>query len=260
MSEVPSIKIVDIPLYPYSIPTFVDHASSIINSSKENSANYCVSATGAHGMVYAQKNPAFKKLLQSFYSNLPDGKPGVWVGRFKGATEMERCYGPDFFASCMKESADKDIKHFFCGGKEGVANKLKKACEKRFSNHNIVGTYCPPFLGVDEFDYKQIAEAINQSKADVVWIGISTPKQEQFAWRLSKFTNVSFLITVGAAFDFHIGNVRQAPSWMQSMGLEWFFRLLMEPRRLYKRYMEIVPAFLYYSAVDLWNYNFKNKK
>lgn len=259
MKESKTEFITDVPLFNGDIKQAVENCSQH-TLNKNKAENHCISLTGAHGMVYAQKNPEFKELLQSFYTNLPDGMPGVWVGKLKGASGMKRCYGPDFFAEMLKETASEEINHFFCGGKEGVADKLKKACEEKFNNHNIVGTYCPPFLPVDKFNYKEIAEVINQSAADIVWIGISTPKQEQFAQRLSEYTNVYFLITVGAAFDFHIGNVRQAPLWIQNAGLEWFFRLLMEPRRLCKRYMEIVPAFLYYSAVDLWNSNLKNRK
>lgn len=246
----------EVSLYSLSIK---DAVKEIIEGCTNQQNNFCISATGAHGIITAKKNPDFKELLNSFYLNLPDGKPGVWVGRLKGAKQMERCYGPDFFAACMKESADKDIKHFLCGGKDGVADKLKKACETKFGNQNIGGTFCPPFKKVDEYDYKGIADRINESGADIVWIGISTPKQEQFAWRLSKYTNVHFLITVGAAFDFHIGKVRQAPSWMQKAGLEWLFRFIMEPKRLWKRYLEIVPLFLYYSTLDLIKWKFKKR-
>ncbi len=249
-----SITINNIPLHNYS---FRDAVKKIITkASGDERENCCVSLTGAHGLVYARKHPEFEELLHSFYLNLPDGMPGVWLGRMKGARLMQRCYGPNIFAAIMKASSTRNIKHFLCGGKEGVAEKLKVACAKKFNNTNITGTYCPPFLGIDEYDYEMIAEKINRSGADIVWIGISTPKQEQFAWRLSHYTNTHFLITVGAAFDFHTGSVPQAPGLMQQLGLEWFFRLMMEPRRLAKRYMEIVPLFMYYSVLDLWKYKF----
>lgn len=186
--------------------------------------------------------------------------PGVWVGRGKGASDMKRCYGPDLFANLMERSAGKDVQHYLCGGKEGVAEKLKKACADRFGNTNIVGTYSPPFKKVNEYDYEGIADQINRSGADVVWVGISTPKQEKFAKRLSRYTDVHFLITVGAAFDFHIGELRQAPNWMQKVGLEWFFRLIVEPRRLYRRYLEIVPAFLFYGIKDVIKHKTARRK
>lgn len=257
MQDLQSVDIVGVPIYNGTIPKAIETCSQLIDENTPN--NNCISLTGAHGVVTAQKEPQFKELLNSFFLNLPDGMPNVWVSRLKGGRDIKRCYGPDFFKEFMKASANSSITHFLCGGKEGVAVQLEKVCSKKFDNNNIVGTFCPPFLTVGEYDYECIADKINKSGADVVWIGISTPKQEQFASRLSEFTDVHFLITVGAAFDFHIGNVRQAPEWMQKNGLEWFFRLLVEPKRLWRRYLEIVPLFLYYSSLDIVKHTFKKR-
>ncbi len=207
-------------------------------------ASKCVSATGAHGLVTAFKEPEFKSVLDSFYWNLPDGMPGVWVGRMKGAGGMTRCYGPDFFKQVFELSANRDIRHFLCGGQEGVANELKTAVGQKFGNYQVVGTFCPPFREMSDDEFRALAETINQSGANVVWIGLSTPKQERFARRLARWTNVHFIVTVGAAFDFHTDRVVQAPGWMQNMSLEWLFRLMAEPKRLYRRYLEIVPMFI----------------
>ncbi|MEX2600427.1 MAG: WecB/TagA/CpsF family glycosyltransferase [Balneolaceae bacterium] len=248
--SIPTVSIAGIPFYAGSIPDAIVHIQDICSGS-EPRLNRCVSASGAHGVVHARRNRGFHDLLNTFYMNLPDGMPCVWVGRAKGAREMRRCYGPDVFKDMMKASAGRDVNHFLCGGGEGVAEKLRQACRNSFGNHNISGIYTPPFAAVDEFDYEEIARNINSSKADLVWIGISTPKQEMFAARLAEYTDVHFLVTVGAAFDFHIGNIRQAPGWMQRIGLEWFFRLLIEPRRLWKRYAVAVPMFILYAVGDL---------
>jgi N-acetylglucosaminyldiphosphoundecaprenol N-acetyl-beta-D-mannosaminyltransferase len=242
-------NILGIKLYNKNIESSISEVIQVILSGQAKE-NRCVSATGAHGIVYAKKHPHFKELLNSFYINLPDGMPGVWVGFLKGEREMRRCYGPTFFNELMVTTAKMPIKHFFCGGKEGVAEELKKSCIYNFFNSNIVGTYCPPFREMTENEFHQLGEQINISRADIVWIGLSTPKQEQFAYRLKNYTNTHFIITVGAAFDFHTGRVRQAPKWMRLSGTEWFFRLLMEPRRLYKRYGEIVPLFIYYNLKE----------
>lgn len=257
MQDLQSVDIVGVPIYNGTIPNAIEMCSQLIHN--DDPQNRCISLTGAHGVVTAQQEPDFKSLLNSFFLNLPDGMPNVWVSRLKGGKDVKRCYGPDFFMEFMKASADSSIAHFLCGGKEGVADKLEKACSEKFENDNIVGTFCPPFLTVEEYDYTSIAKEINESRADIVWVGISTPKQEQFAARLSEHTDVHFLITVGAAFDFHIGNVRQAPDWMQKNGLEWFFRLSVEPKRLWRRYLEIVPLFLYYSGLDLAKHKFKKE-
>lgn len=218
---------------------------------KNDKTNKCISATGAHGLVYAKKCDAFKNILENFFLNLPDGMPSVWLGRLKGARQMQRCYGPDFFKDTIVSTKDKSIKHFFCGGKEGVVKDLKRICEEKFGNKNIVGTFSPPFREMSDDEIRSLAKEINDLDANIVWIGLSTPKQEKFAYRLSKLTNVNFLCTVGAAFDFHTDKVRQAPKFLQRVGLEWFFRLIMEPKRLWKRYFEIVPKFIWYNLVEL---------
>jgi N-acetylglucosaminyldiphosphoundecaprenol N-acetyl-beta-D-mannosaminyltransferase len=251
------MEILDIHIYNNSIPSAIEKILSIINIGEKR--NLCISATGAHGIITAKKNNAFKEILNCFYINLPDGMPSVWVGHLKGAKNMERCYGPDFFKETIIATRDKNIKHFFCGGKEGVAEDLKKVCEEKFGNKNIVGTYSPPFRELSDDEIKHLAGTINSSGANIVWIGLSTPKQEIFAYRLSKYSNVNFICTVGAAFDFHTGKVKQAPKLIQKIGMEWFFRLIMEPKRLWKRYFEIVPLFIWYNLIEFINGDFFNK-
>jgi N-acetylglucosaminyldiphosphoundecaprenol N-acetyl-beta-D-mannosaminyltransferase len=211
----------------------------------------CISATGAHGLVEAYKEVAFKIILQQFYWNLPDGMPLVWWGRLKGYSQMDRCYGPNFFAGVMQATSEIEVAHFFCGGKPRVAEELKSAAELKWGNKNVAGIYSPPFSPMQEVDWAELVSKVNESKAQVVWIGLSTPKQEKFAFELSKRVMVKFIITVGAAFDFHTGRLAQAPKWIQRAGLEWFFRLLKEPRRLWRRYMEIVPKFAILAGLDL---------
>jgi N-acetylglucosaminyldiphosphoundecaprenol N-acetyl-beta-D-mannosaminyltransferase len=246
------INVLNIPLYDDSLSSAV---SSIITTCVEQKEkiNRCISATGAHGIVTAQKNKEFADVLKSFFWNLPDGMPGVWVGRLKGAKNMERCYGPDFFRDVMITSANKLIKHYFCGGNDGVAEELRLSCANKFNNHNVVGTFCPPFRIMTDEEFKILASDIDTTKADVVWIGLSTPKQEIFAKKLAEYIRVHFIVTVGAAFDFHTGKVVQAPKILQLTGLEWFFRLCVEPRRLYKRYAKVVPLFIYYNLKEYFS-------
>ncbi len=242
------VEILNIKLYNNTLNKAVNSVSDLCSSIPQNR---CMSATGAHGLVYAYKNTKFKEVLDNFFMNLPDGMPGVWIGRLKGATEMMRCYGPDFFREVLIATKGQNIRHYFCGGKEGIADKLKTICEERFGNKNVVGTHSPPFRDLTDEELKNLAMDINSKKTNIVWIGLSTPKQEIFAYRLSKFTNVNFICTVGAAFDFHTGKVREAPKWIQKIGMEWFFRLIMEPRRLWKRYIEIIPLFIWYNLSEL---------
>jgi N-acetylglucosaminyldiphosphoundecaprenol N-acetyl-beta-D-mannosaminyltransferase len=250
---IPRVMVIGIPMYAHDIQGVID---IIVSDSKAETTTRprCISATGAHGLVTAQKDPNFRQTLQGFFLNLPDGKPSVWVGRLKGAKAMQRCYGPDFFAALMRATAGQaSVRHYFCGGLPGVADQLKDACATKFGNPNVVGTYSPPFRTLSTGEFQDLGDQIDLCGTDIVWIGISTPKQELFAAELAKHTKAGFIITVGAAFDFHTGRVRQAPAWTQKAGLEWMFRLVMEPKRLYRRYLEIVPAFILYSIRDLLN-------
>jgi N-acetylglucosaminyldiphosphoundecaprenol N-acetyl-beta-D-mannosaminyltransferase len=251
-----TVSVLDIPLFERGLESAV---SETIESclSEPDGVNKLVSATGAHGLVHAKRNKDFASILRSFYRNLPDGMPSVWIGNLKGAKGMERCYGPDFLRRVLEKSADKPIKHFFCGGKDGVAEELRILCEEKLNNRNCVGTFTPPFKDMAESEFVELGKMINTSQADIVWVGLSTPKQEIFAKRLSNYVRVHFIITVGAAFDFITGRVKQAPAFVQRIGMEWLFRLLMEPRRLYRRYLKIVPLFFIYAIIDLVGSNYK---
>lgn len=218
---------------------------------REHSRPLCVSATSAHGIVEVQRDPSFADVLRRFALNLPDGMPLVWVGRSKGAPEMERCYGPGVFEEVLRATAPLSIGHFFCGGKPGVPERLAEAVRERFGNENVVGTFSPPFRPMTPEELDELAELIDRSGAAIVWIGVSTPKQERLALELSRrLRGPRLIVTVGAAFDFHIGAVRRAPVVLQRLGLEWAFRLAMEPRRLWRRYAVVVPGFIWCNLAE----------
>lgn len=213
----------------------------------------CISFSGAHGLVESESDNSFKAVLKSFYLNLADGMPLVWVSKLKGAKKIMRSFGPFFFRECIMRTSDCQIKHFFCGGQEGVAESLKKVAEIKFNNTNVIATFTPPFKKVEEFDYEQIAKSINKHNPDVIWIGLSTPKQEKFALRLRTHVNASYIFTVGAAFDYFTNpKLKFAPIWIQNIGFEWLFRLIQEPKRLTKRYIKIVPLFIFYNIREIF--------
>lgn len=253
------VKVLGVSLYDQGFSRAVDALIAEALAS-DPPKNLCVSATGAHGIIEAHKSSSFRNCLSDFYLNLPDGMPTVWVGRVKGAKDMERCYGPDIFYAFMARSAQTTIKHFFCGGKEGVAEELKQACIEKFNNKQVVGTFCPPFRTMTDEEMFSLAGQINASGAEVVWIGLSTPKQELFAQRLSRYTQTRLIVTVGAVFDFYTGKVKQAPRALQKMGLEWLFRLCMEPRRLAGRYFEIVPKFIWLNIKEFLQFCLSSKR
>lgn len=248
-----------IPIYESDLCSVVqDFLSGLYFSSRDEETARCISATGAHGLVEAQKKQSFKNILSTFFWNLPDGMPLVWWGRLKGYSKMGRCYGPDFFSAIIQATSRLEVAHFFCGGKLGVAEKLKEAVELKWGNKNVRGTYSPPFSPMQEEDWNTLVTKINDSAAQIIWIGLSTPKQEKFAFELAKRVNVRYIITIGAAFDFHTGTLAQAPRWMQRSGLEWLYRLSKEPKRLWKRYLEIVPKFAILAVADLMKHYIRN--
>jgi len=203
-----------------------------------------VCVTGVHGVSEAQLDPGFRRILNRAVLCTPDGMPLVWVGRCQGAREMDRVYGPELMLAIMELSERMGWRHFFYGGANGTAETLKAKLLARFPKLQITGIYEPPFRPLNGEEVEQLQEKVRLARPDVMWIGLSTPKQERFmADHLDKL-EVTLMFGVGAAFDFHAGKVRQAPRWIQRAGLEWGYRLYREPRRLWKRYLKNNPLFV----------------
>jgi N-acetylglucosaminyldiphosphoundecaprenol N-acetyl-beta-D-mannosaminyltransferase len=203
-----------------------------------------VCVTGVHGISEAQSDPGFRRILNKAFLCTPDGMPLVWVGRLRGAREMDRVYGPDLMLAIMDLSERMGWRHFFYGGANGTVELLKTRLLARFPKVQIAGTYEPPFRPLNAEELEQLQERVRLARPDVMWIGLSTPKQERFMAEHLEKLDVTLMFGVGAAFDFLAGKARQAPRWMQRAGLEWFFRLCHEPRRLWKRYLKNNPLFV----------------
>jgi N-acetylglucosaminyldiphosphoundecaprenol N-acetyl-beta-D-mannosaminyltransferase len=202
-----------------------------------------ICVTGVHGVMEAQDDPAFRKILNDAFLCTPDGMPMVWMGKIRGQSEMRRVYGPDLMLAVCAWSEKNQCRHFFFGGAEGVAEALAEKLKARFPKLEIAGTFTPPFRPFIAEEEKQFTETIRGAKPDILWVGLSTPKQETFMAEFLPKLDVTLMIGVGAAFDFHSGRLKQAPRWMQRSGLEWFYRLCREPRRLAKRYFKNNPIF-----------------
>jgi N-acetylglucosaminyldiphosphoundecaprenol N-acetyl-beta-D-mannosaminyltransferase len=196
-----------------------------------------VAVTGMHGVTEAQHDSEFKTILNTAGLVVPDGMPLVWIGRRHGFDLRRRVYGPELMATFCEHTASKGYRHFFYGGAPGVADDLASQFVSRFSGALVVGTYSPPFRALTPEEDREIIHAIEGAQADIVWVGLSTPKQERWMYEHRDRLNVPVLVGVGAAFDFHTGRVAQAPAWMGDHGLEWLFRLSVEPRRLWRRYL-----------------------
>lgn len=202
----------------------------------------CVS--GVHGVMESQDDDELRQIHNTAGMVTPDGMPLVWVSRLRGYRQVSRVYGPDLMLAVCECSTPKGWRHFFYGGAEGAPELLAARLRERFPNLQVAGTHSPPFRALNEDEDQQIVKMINDSAADVVWVGLSTPKQERWMAAHREQLTAPVLIGVGAAFDFHAGLKRQAPRWMQRSGLEWLFRLATEPRRLWRRYLINNPKFV----------------
>ncbi len=223
----------------------LDLAMEQVADALERKTKGYVCVTGVHGVIEAQQDEAFRGILNRSFLNTPDGMPMVWMGKLNGFRQMDRVYGPDLMLLICEFARSKGYSHFFYGGGDGVAELLRQRMEAKFPGIKIAGTYTPPFRPLTPAEEDGMIRLLNDKKPDIIWVGLSTPKQEKFMARYRDRLDATLMFGVGAAFDFHAGKVRQAPRWVQRSGLEWLFRLCCEPRRLWRRYLRNNPLFIW---------------
>lgn len=196
-----------------------------------------VCVTPVHGIMECQRRPELRRIFNASGLTTPDGMGVVWLLRLMGHGRVSRVYGPDLLLAVCELSLQRGYRHFFYGGAPGVVEQLAARLQQRFPGLHVAGCYCPPFRPLTAEEDREVIAAIDASAADIVWVGISTPKQEQWMSEHVGRVRAPVLIGVGAAFDFVSGRKRQAPRWVQRSGLEWLFRLFSEPKRLWRRYV-----------------------
>jgi len=217
----------------------------------DSRSQHYVCITGVHGVIESQSDASLRAIHNAAGLVTPDGMPLVWMARWLGHPRTRRVYGPDLMRTLSRLSPSRGYRHFYYGGGNGVAERLKQALTQASPGLNVVGTIEPPFRPLTPAEDTAVVDAINAARPDIVWVGLSTPKQER--WMASHIGRLEapVLIGVGAAFDFLAGEKKQAPAWMQRNGLEWLFRLATEPRRLWRRYLSIVPKFIVLAGAQL---------
>ncbi|MGA2174053.1 MAG: WecB/TagA/CpsF family glycosyltransferase [Verrucomicrobiota bacterium] len=241
MIEANTANVLGVAVSPINMEIAVERIARALE--KREKGYICV--TGVHGVSEAQSDAGFRQILNRAFLCTPDGMPLVWVGRWQGQRQMDRVYGPDLMLAVMQLSEQTGWRHFFYGGANGTAAALRQRLLERFPKLQVVGTHEPPFRPLNAAEEESLKESIRLARPDVMWIGLSTPKQERFMAEHLQKLEATLMVGVGAAFDFHAGKVRQAPRWMQRCGLEWLFRLGCEPRRLWKRYLKNNPLFVW---------------
>ncbi len=230
--------------------SFSEAVTAFCDALKSGASGY-VCLTSAHPVIEATKDDSLRNILNSSLLTLPDGMPLVWMGRRQGFRRMERVYGPDFMMAVCAESVGNGWSHFLYGGKPGVADDLKKALEMKHPRIRIRGVYSPPFRDLTRDEEESLRDQVAEASPDIMWVGISSPKQERFMASHCGILKSRLMVGVGAAFDLHTGRMRDAPGWIKKMGLQWLHRLLQEPKRLGRRYATVVPIFMFLALLQL---------
>lgn len=232
-AAIPSTDILGVNISALNMQSAVDVIEEWIDTKNPNYV--CIFTV--HGIMECQRDPKLKEIANAAGLRTPDGMPLVWLSRRAGHHNVSRVYGPDLMLELAARSATTGHRHFFYGGAPGVADDLARNLGARFPGMHSAGTHTPPMLPVGAIESDETIALINESGADIVWVGMGTPKQDWWVANHRPLLKAAVLIAVGAAFDFHTGRVRQAPSWMQRHGLEWLFRLSQDPKRLWRRYL-----------------------
>ncbi len=207
----------------------------------------CVS--NVHTTVMAYENAEYRKIQNSAAMALPDGAPLSSYSRRKGYKQAQRVTGPDLMLELFAVSKEKGYRHYFYGATEETLQSMRKVIERDYPGMEIAGMYAPPFRTLTPQEDAEIVEKINKSRPDFIWIGLGAPKQEEWMYQhMGQLQGV--LIGVGAGFDYLAGYIKRAPRWMQRMSLEWLYRLLQDPRRLWRRYFTSNVKFICLTRMD----------
>jgi exopolysaccharide biosynthesis WecB/TagA/CpsF family protein len=227
-----------------SATTYADTTEHIVRAARAR-RSLLVAATSVHGVSIAAADPRFRRVLNDFDVVTPDGQPLRWGLNLLHDTHLhDRVYGPTLMLHVCRAAASQGLGVYFYGSTPAVLRALSERLAAQIPSLRIAGWYSPPFRDTTVEEDVQVAREIANSRASIVFVGLGCPRQERWAHAQRQRLSLP-LVCVGAAFDFHAGLLRQAPAWMQRRGLEWAFRLAMEPRRLWRRYFRAVPVYLF---------------
>lgn len=224
---------------------------NIIMSQLDELKGEYVCFSNVHTTVMAYEDAEYRHIQNSAFVALPDGSPLSYVQRMRGHKEAQRVAGPDFMSELWKATENTEVKHYFYGSSESTIESLRECLNKKYPGLKIVGMESPPFRPLTEEEDEEAIRRINESGADVLWVGLGAPKQEKWMYEHRGKIN-AVMMGVGAGFDFHAGIAKRAPMWMQTHYLEWLYRLTKDPKRLWKRYVTTNGRFLLLLAKYAW--------
>ncbi|MCH5342456.1 MAG: WecB/TagA/CpsF family glycosyltransferase [Acetatifactor sp.] len=214
----------------------------------ENLSGDYMCVSNVHTTVSAYEDAAYKAVQNGGIMAIPDGGPLSSVGQRRGNKGMRRTTGPSYMEEILKISVEKGYRHFFYGSTEETLKKLYQALAREYPKIQIAGMYSPPFRTMTEDEDAAIVGRINEATPDFIWVGLGAPKQEK--WMAVHQGRVKgFMVGVGAGFDYLAGNLKRAPEWMQKSNMEWFYRLLQDPKRLFGRYLHTNTKFIWHAMI-----------
>ncbi len=235
------VDVIGVPISTVNMDSCVHYVKDHLEEAR--GSYICVS--NAHTTVMAHENPAYRKVQTESFLSLPDGKPLSVIGK-KTYPEMDRVTGPDFMRRIFEESKQEGYRHFFYGNTKENLAALLEVIQKDYPWLDIAGSEPSVFRDMSEEEENQLAERINETRPDFIWAALGAPRQEWFCARMQgKTTGV--MVGVGGAFNVLAGIVPEAPQWVQNISMEWFYRLLQEPKRLFKRYLVTNTKFIFYA-------------
>ncbi len=242
-----TIKILGQPL---AVTDYAGAVQEIFRFARDRTRVFAVEAANTMVVTLARHDPEFRAVMDRFDLTVPDGMPLIWcLNRVlpRNRKMTDRVYGPELMLRTFASSEDQsDISHFLLGGAPDVLRQLESNLATKFPGAKIAGSYSPPFGAWPADENQSIFDKIKESGANLIWVGLGCPKQEKWIAANKDHLPPGVYFGIGAAFAFHAGRVKNAPLWMQRMGLEWMFRLAMEPKRLFSRYFKYNTLFLRY--------------
>ena len=215
-----------------------------------NYKNY-ITVNNVHTVTCAALNKNYRSVLNNSVLSLPDGKPLSVVAKIKGEKNIARIFGPSFMEYCLDKGRKDNLKHYFFGSTEKILNIMISNAKFKYPGVNIAGYYSPPFKLFTDNDNEQFGRMLNESDSDLIWIGLGAPKQELWMAKNFKKLNRGIFIGIGAGFDYLAGNLKHAPLWMKNSSLEWLYRLIQDPKRLWKRYLLTNSLFILFVILEL---------
>ena len=233
--------------------TYEDTYDSIQDFILSSNVPDYITVNNVHTVVEGVLNPYYGRIINEGFMALPDGRPLSVIARWKGDKNMKRVFGPTLMEKIISWGQANQIKHFFFGSTQLILEKMSAVIQKKFPEAIVCGMISPPFKSLSPNENLQFISQINDLNPDIIWVGLGAPKQEKWMYENYQKLNKGIMIGVGAGFDYLAGETHHAPGWMKNYSLEWLYRLIQEPKRLWKRYLITNPLFILMNTLELLN-------